>query len=352
VENGIFRLSEQPKAARVALDVLSELNFKDGISLSYLADKRLSSLLSSLNEPNSVQKTFSEYARSGHFIAGGEYIKKDASSILRTELREVGVGEVAEYVLASMNLIVKYFDPDHDVRSDLEMFTFSTFGGRDGMSSEYPVLQAFSLLRRLDLLALKRCTLTPYGGGSVDLTKASSGQQQLLCSFFGLVAALEDEALILIDEPELSLHPQWQMSFIKHLENALEGVHGCHVIIATHSPLIVQAAAARGAEIIQMGDDDLQSKFRGNKRHTHTSVEELFVDVFDTPIPNSLHISNEIFALVTMAESGGSSDKESAIDKITNYLDLYRSEGEGANETLDLLERAIKLISGSLASLG
>jgi len=47
--------------------------------------------------------------------------------------------------------------------------------------------------------------------------------------------------VILIDEPEISLHPQWQRDYFEKLNTWLEllGIKNCFFIIVTHSPLIV-----------------------------------------------------------------------------------------------------------------
>lgn len=66
----------------------------------------------------------------------------------------------------------------------------------------------------------------------------SSGQWSWLNGFGGLCACLEDDTLILIDEPENSLHPSWQLEYVPSILSILEEFTGCHVIIATHSPLI------------------------------------------------------------------------------------------------------------------
>jgi len=347
-------LSEQPKAARVVLDVLSELDFKNGIDLGYMSDRRLSSLLRVADEPRGIETIFEEVERSRYFIAEGRVVlRENASSVLMKELQHRSVEEVAEFVRGSINLISTYLDDGgYESIKNPERFTFRAFRGRDAMSSDYPVLQAFSLLRRLGLLTLTRCTLYPYTTDPVDLTQASSGQQQMLCSIFGLAAALEDDAIVLIDEPELSLHPRWQMSFIKHLITALDAAVGCHVIIATHSPLIAQAGAAHGAEIVPMGDDDPKHHLLPGARGGNVSVEELLVNVFDTPVPSSLHITNKIFSLVTSAESGTEDDRDRAVQELKDYLGLYQREGQGEGETVALLKRAIKLISESTPSIG
>lgn len=213
------------------------------------------------------------------------------------------------------------------------------------MSSDFPYLQAFSLLARLDLIEVDGCELTPIAGRPLDLSRTSSGQQQMLCSNFGLAAALDDDSVVLIDEPELSLHPLWQMNFFKHLETALEEVTHCHVILATHSPLIAQAAAAHGVQIVSMGGESNPQDMRASARREASSVEEMLVNVFDTPIPNSLHISKEIFSLVTKAESGTAWDKLQAMDQLKKYLSLYRRQGEGSPEMAHLLTKAMDLVS-------
>jgi ABC-type multidrug transport system ATPase subunit len=58
---------------------------------------------------------------------------------------------------------------------------------------------------------------------------------------FNLSATVLDESLILIDEPENSLHPQWQRDYISLVREVIAHARECHVIIATHSPLLVSS---------------------------------------------------------------------------------------------------------------
>jgi predicted ATPase len=79
-----------------------------------------------------------------------------------------------------------------------------------------------------------------------DSSSLSSGQWHLITGLLNLTAWIEDNSLVLIDEPENSLHPEWQRSYIDFLRIALSPASSCHVIIATHSPLV--AAGARSGE--------------------------------------------------------------------------------------------------------
>lgn len=66
----------------------------------------------------------------------------------------------------------------------------------------------------------------------------SSGEQHQLVLFYQLLFDIKPNSLILIDEPEISLHVTWQESFLEDIERASK-VGGYDVLIATHSPDIV-----------------------------------------------------------------------------------------------------------------
>lgn len=73
---------------------------------------------------------------------------------------------------------------------------------------------------------------------SIPVNKLSSGEQNELILFYELIFKAEENALILIDEPEISLHISWQNNFIKDLKEIIK-ISKLNVIIATHSPDII-----------------------------------------------------------------------------------------------------------------
>src|SRR5262249_50351994 len=58
---------------------------------------------------------------------------------------------------------------------------------------------------------------------------------------------LAEPAVVLIDEIDLHLHPKWQRELLYYLSNLFPNTQ---FIVTTHSPLIVQSAAARDANIV------------------------------------------------------------------------------------------------------
>jgi predicted ATP-binding protein involved in virulence len=74
--------------------------------------------------------------------------------------------------------------------------------------------------------------------GEIDPTLLSSGEQHELVMFYDLIFKVEPNTLVMIDEPELSLHVTWQNKFIDELKEIVEHSK-FDVLIATHSPTIV-----------------------------------------------------------------------------------------------------------------
>lgn len=67
----------------------------------------------------------------------------------------------------------------------------------------------------------------------------SSGEKHLISLFTYLIFKIKESSILLIDEPERSLHIEWQKNFIPQLKKALEDKK-IQIIVATHSPYIVK----------------------------------------------------------------------------------------------------------------
>ena len=73
---------------------------------------------------------------------------------------------------------------------------------------------------------------------NIPLHKLSSGEKNEFNLFFKLIFLTDKDSIILIDEPEISLHVEWQNAFIQDLQGIIEK-NNFRVIIATHSPDII-----------------------------------------------------------------------------------------------------------------
>jgi predicted ATP-binding protein involved in virulence len=66
----------------------------------------------------------------------------------------------------------------------------------------------------------------------------SSGEQHEIILLYDLIFKATKNMLVLIDEPEISLHIDWQLEFIPDLE-AIAKLNNPQFLIATHSPTII-----------------------------------------------------------------------------------------------------------------
>jgi ABC-type transport system involved in cytochrome c biogenesis ATPase subunit len=129
------------------------------------------------------------------------------------------------------------------------------------LSSLDPLLQKIRLFKKLidarfitkDVrITRKQGIEVNFRGDNVALDKLSSGEQHQLVLFFELLFEIKQNSLILIDEPELSLHVAWQKKFISDLASII-ALNKFDVVLATHSPQLV----SRWTDlVIELGDVD------------------------------------------------------------------------------------------------
>lgn len=75
-------------------------------------------------------------------------------------------------------------------------------------------------------------------GRDFAVGKASSGEKEILNFLLGIFALRAEGGLILIDEPELHLHPRWQGTLRDLLANLASSTRN-QIILCTHSPVFI-----------------------------------------------------------------------------------------------------------------
>lgn len=137
-----------------------------------------------------------------------------------------------------------------DIKDDTQLLKAITLHVRD-CQEKY---QLFELLRRKILLLheiinglfLDKTFSINYENGFevirlgkiIDISKLSSGEQHQIILYYDLIFNSEPGTLVLIDEPEISIHIEWQREFLKNLQKISEIIN-CDFIVTTHSPDIV-----------------------------------------------------------------------------------------------------------------
>ncbi len=124
----------------------------------------------------------------------------------------------------------------------------------DDFNEKYKVYEDF--IKKLDLftnivnsrLSFKEIKISRENGiivtdesslnNELKLEQLSSGEKQEIVLFYDLIFEVPNGVLLLIDEPEISLHIVWQKKFMDDLLKIVE-YKNLKVIVATHSPQII-----------------------------------------------------------------------------------------------------------------
>ncbi len=75
-------------------------------------------------------------------------------------------------------------------------------------------------------------------GKILEATELSSGEQHEIVMFYELLFKVPETSLVLIDEPEISLHIAWQKDFLNDMSEIVK-IRNFDILVATHSPSIV-----------------------------------------------------------------------------------------------------------------
>ncbi len=99
----------------------------------------------------------------------------------------------------------------------------------------------------------------------IGLDDLSTGEKELITKAFSLYLANINNSLILIDEPESSLHPNWQNRILKIYEDFAKENNN-QIIIATHSPHIIASAKKESLRLLVKRGDKIEvvSDFDGS----------------------------------------------------------------------------------------
>jgi len=111
-----------------------------------------------------------------------------------------------------------------------------------------------------------------FNGKKISINQLSSGEKQLFCQAAYLQKLNLQDSIILIDEPETSLHPTWQRNILKLYQNIGENNQ---IIVATHSPHIIASVKPESLFVLYPNADTGKIEpINMAKAHKHTKGVE------------------------------------------------------------------------------
>lgn len=207
---------------------------------------------------------------------------------------------------------------------------FNSFDNNKEFSEEYKIIK---LLMELDLVSSPELLMIKNGGFSLE--NASSGEVHILYTFLSIMSSIEENSLILLDEPEISLHPNWQIKYIKLLKEIFSEYSSCHFIIATHSHFMVSDLKTENSSVIALRYDKNKKNTIVEKIEEDTfalSAENVLYNIFQTRTVNNYYLDKDLSEILSLIM-----DKNSDINQIKELYNNIKSVKLDFRDPLNLV---------------
>lgn len=162
------------------------------------------------------------------------------------------------------------------------------------------------------------------GGGAVTFRDLSEGEQQLLLVLGLLKFTARSEALFLLDEPDTHLNPLWSTSYLSFLDRFIEDRASCHVIMATHDPLVFAGLEAEQVTVFRRAREGQVYAERPLRSPRGMGIPAILSsDIFKLPSGGldkpTLDLLERQHRLVIKADL--SADEQAELDRVNGELD-------------------------------
>lgn len=239
---------------------------------------------------NSNNKSFNKYKSLDNYL---QYYGVDLSELIHL---------ILEYRHRGKDEILFNFSSQNISRIDKNA---------DGYAFNVEKYKALQILKDLKILRGMDVSIFKRKGEQINFNQASSGEIAIMSTLFGLIPLLEDNSLILIDEPEISLHPYWQGQYIPLLIKILEGHKKCHTILATHSHQILSDLPLNNSSVVTFVKDGRYIETNVMDEATYGwSAEDILLNVFNVPTTRNYYLSQLVSKALTIIKDNNYKTKE------------------------------------------
>lgn len=274
------------------------------------------------------------------------------SGISLNQIREMSVVEISEEIrklaihIANKgsyrkNAIIRLEDEDYDrmaaylkglessdpfIPNSEKLIFGHTFSDSTNMEQMQGIQSDYKVLKDLqNLNIIKDITLYVYKlGQRYSFEECSSGEKHILFAFLNIARHIQDNSLILIDEPEISLHPNWQMIYITALKRLFCEFSSCHFIITSHSPYLVSDLNPNSSSLIVLSIEDGVRTTTTLDYSTYAwSTENILYNVFHVRTTRNFYFDMELRELLSKTAGGNNknlSRVKELFQKLSNYV--------------------------------
>ena len=202
----------------------------------------------------------------------------------------------------------------------------------------------------LDVLSLLELTAPPelsfHGADTFGFDNSSSGEKHILHTMINLGACVDQDSLILIDEPELSLHPKWQMLYVDLLKNVLAGFQSSHALLASHSHFMVSDLRPETSSLVTMSNNAPPKGGRACRLVDYDtyawSAENILYEIFGLRTTRNYYFERDLRELLLLISKKREKETVELAKELFEKLQRYTfKEGDPLREVLAQAESYI-----------
>lgn len=299
--------------------LFTHLGLKPQVQLTLKAGQRFSKARNSIEVPSYLLSP--EGIRS-HFQELISKINKENRMTIRYEKYKKAIEERDEIERAIEFIRANQETFSRKRKGDIKYRPILKFDEPDSINKWIVESKALAILEELDLLVLDSLHIS-RANSNYSFDNASSGEHHILSSFIGILSTIDDNSLIMIDEPEISLHPNWQIQYIDLLTKSFSDYSNCHFLISTHSHFLVTDLVPDKSTIVSFqNDEDGRVISETLDFETHGwSTENILYRVFGVSSVRNHYLEMDVRQLLTMISN--KSDDKQGIQAIVHRLSKF-----------------------------
>lgn len=322
--------------------VFISLGFKKKVQVTYLKNSTLNKLLKS----SKFKKILNQITTKRHFkdLSSDLCIQfsnlvKELTGLDKKERNKRFADDAIFRVLNNPDSIKKHlFDfalslnkNDNQLKLDFSYSWDEKENSENTLFKKHKNLYEF--LNQLDLISFDRFSV--FRDHFFDFGQASSGEFHFLHVYSALANSIEENSIVLIDEPEISLHPNWQQSWYDLLRPIINNSKSSHLIVSSHSHLIVSDLPPKTSSIntLRRVQNLIEVELMTKKNPFAWSSEQVLLDVFEMATDRNFYLAERMQKIVEeLTKSNPNLEK---VNILRDELKLINRENLDPNDPLN-----------------
>lgn len=231
-----------------------------------------------------------------------DFFKKKKRKNTNPELKRLG-NEKIEKLLADtkkLQTVIDYLQENirlvtEFVNKEIALKPTLNFEQRNSFNEFTKNVLPFQLLSDLEIITFSRFEIKKLET-NFSFDDASSGEYHILLTYLNILSLLKENSLVMLDEPEISLHPNWQIKYMDIFNKIFHHFPKTHFLIASHSHFLVSDLKSENSSILAIDINET-----GKIEVTHTpkntygwSAEQILLDVFKVASTRNFYINKTI----------------------------------------------------------